>query len=330
MDKQNNSNLDALLNNLIENFGEDDPVTQKVESLMEENVNLLLVGATGSGKSSTINAMFNMQVANVGVGVDPETACIEKYELGGLTIWDTPGLGDGVERDIEIATAIKAKLAETDEDNRQVIDMVLIVLDASTKDLAAIYTLANEVLLPGLGDEAEQRILIGLNQSDMAMKGRHWNDASNEPDEVLKDFLNRKAESVRQRIQENTGLDLKVVCYCAGYTEEDDQRSPYNLMKLLHFILRHTPTEKRLVLVENLNEDSENWAHNDDDDDHRTTVLDDILFSIGVGLDAGIETGGEIGDFLLGLPGKVVGGAVGSVVGAVGGAVSQILFNIFG
>ena len=136
-----------------------------------------------------------------------------------------------------------------------------------------------------MGDEAEQRILIGLNQSDMAMKGRHWNDASNEPDEVLKDFLNRKAESVRQRIQENTGLDLKVVCYCAGYTEEDDQR---------------------------------------------TTVLDDILFSIGVGLDAGIETGGEIGDFLLGLPGKVVGGAVGSVVGAVGGAVSQILFNIFG
>lgn len=64
--------------------------------------------------------MFNMQVAKVGVGVDPETACIEKYELGGLTIWDTPGLGDGVERDIEIATAIKAKLAETDEDNRQV------------------------------------------------------------------------------------------------------------------------------------------------------------------------------------------------------------------
>ena len=43
---------------------------------MEENVNLLLVGATGSGKSSTINAMFNMQVAKVGVGVDPETACI--------------------------------------------------------------------------------------------------------------------------------------------------------------------------------------------------------------------------------------------------------------
>ena len=122
MDKQNNSNLDALLNNLIENFGEDDPVTQKVESLMEENVNLLLVGATGSGKSSTINAMFNMQVAKVGVGVDPETACIEKYELGGLTIWDTPGLGDGVERDIEIAVHQRTKIAADDRIERHHIE----------------------------------------------------------------------------------------------------------------------------------------------------------------------------------------------------------------
>ena len=93
MDKQNNSNLDALLNNLIENFGEDDPVTQKVESLMEENVNLLLVGATGSGKSSTINAMFNMQVAKVGVGVDPETACIEKVRIGRPDHLGYTGLG---------------------------------------------------------------------------------------------------------------------------------------------------------------------------------------------------------------------------------------------
>mgnify|MGYP000728864186 CR=1 FL=1 len=143
MDKQNNSNLDALLNNLIENFGEDDPVTQKVESLMEEKVNLLLVGATGSGKSSTINALFDTQVAEVGTGVDPETASIDCYALDNFCIWDTPGLGDGVENDIAIAKAIKAKLSETDPEGAQVVDMVLIVLDASTKDLGTVYTLLN-------------------------------------------------------------------------------------------------------------------------------------------------------------------------------------------
>ena len=43
-----------------------------------KQVNIMLVGATGSGKSSTVNAMFDMNVAKVGVGVDPETTCISK------------------------------------------------------------------------------------------------------------------------------------------------------------------------------------------------------------------------------------------------------------
>lgn len=146
MSEQFKSNLESILDYL--GVGSDEQAKEKIGSLLNEKVNLLLVGATGSGKSSTINAMFNMEVAKVGVGADPETSCIEQYELGELTIWDTPGMGDGVERDIEIATAIKAKLQDVDEDGRQIIDMVLIVLDASTKDLSNVYTLINEVLLP--------------------------------------------------------------------------------------------------------------------------------------------------------------------------------------
>lgn len=68
--------------------------TKKLSRLLKirgKKVNIMLTGATGSGKSSTINALFNMEVAKVGVGVDPETDCIAKYELDNLTIWDTPG-----------------------------------------------------------------------------------------------------------------------------------------------------------------------------------------------------------------------------------------------
>ena len=59
-------------------------------------INLMLVGASGSGKSSTINALFDMSVAKVGVGADPETKEITKFDFGNFTIWDTPGLGDSV------------------------------------------------------------------------------------------------------------------------------------------------------------------------------------------------------------------------------------------
>ncbi|MBR3735698.1 MAG: hypothetical protein IKN07_07435 [Lachnospiraceae bacterium] len=42
--------------------------------LRSRKVNILVVGATGVGKSSTINALFNMEIAKVGIGVDPETS----------------------------------------------------------------------------------------------------------------------------------------------------------------------------------------------------------------------------------------------------------------
>jgi hypothetical protein len=44
-------------------------------------------------------------------------------------------------------------------------------------------------LIPCLDKDAEKRILVGLSQSDIAMKGKHWDAEKNEPDEVLKDFL---------------------------------------------------------------------------------------------------------------------------------------------
>ena len=58
----------------------------RLKSLRCHKVNILVTGATGVGKSSTINALFNTEVAKVGVGVDPETSLIECYQLDNLTI----------------------------------------------------------------------------------------------------------------------------------------------------------------------------------------------------------------------------------------------------
>jgi len=96
--------------------------------LKEQKLNLMITGATGAGKSSTINALFNMEVAKVGVTSDPETMEITNYTLGNLVLWDTPGLGDGKEADARHTKNIINKLLEKDEKGNLLIDLVLIIL----------------------------------------------------------------------------------------------------------------------------------------------------------------------------------------------------------
>ena len=137
--------------------------------LKKQKINLMITGATGSGKSSTINALFNTEVAKVGVGVDPETMDITKYDLDNLVLWDSPGLGDGKEADNRHANNIINKLDETDENGNLLIDLVLVILDGSTRDLGTSYELINRVIIPNLGKNKENRILVAINQADVAM-----------------------------------------------------------------------------------------------------------------------------------------------------------------
>ena len=326
--KGNKSIYELLEEDIMASNIPDSEKTKKLSRLIRirnKKVNIMLVGSTGSGKSSTVNAMFNMDIAKVGVGVDPETSIISKFELDNLIIWDTPGLGDGVENDKRITKNIISKLNETDEQGNPLIDMVLVIMDASSKDLGTSYDLINNVLIPCLEKESEKRILIGLNQSDIAMKGTHWIAEKNEPDEVLIEFLKKKADSVQNRIKDATGLDIQPVCYCAGYKEEGgEQRKPYNLTKLLYHIVIMIPREKRLALADNINSEEDNWKYDDHECDYRGGTQRGFCDTVWDCISDGAETGCEIGEKILGIPGSIVGGVIGGAVGAIAGIFGAI------
>ena len=357
--------LEEELLNLALTEKQKNKLLKKLQLLRENKLNIMLVGATGCGKSSTINALFNcaelqvadaqgsdaaegnqptakvegeanaqeaaaemanakeklfVEVAKVGSKSDPETKDIEKYTIGNLILWDTPGLGDGTEIDEHHKDVIRDLLKEVDEEGNRLIDLVLVILDGSTRDLGTSYKILNEVIIPEFGKK-RKRILVALNQADIAMKtGRHWNYEKNEPDEVLVKFLEEKLISIKNRIYEDSGLEIEPVYYCAGYTEpEGSTVYPYNLTKLLYYILQAVPAKKRLSIMEGMNNDKKNYKHNDDD--YSKKVQDSFFDTI---FD-GIEDGAELGKELLGIPGAVIGGIVGGVVGALG----RVLGNIF-
>jgi len=300
-----------------------DEITKKklfenILKIKEQKVNLMITGATGCGKSSTINAMFNTEIAEVGMGVDPETMKIQKYELENLILWDSPGLGDGKEKDIQHSKGIIKKLNELDKDGNPLIDLVLVILDGSTRDLGTSYELINQVIIPNLGKAMEGRILIAINQADMAMKGRYWDYDNNEPEQKLVNFLEEKVKSVKKRVKEATGVDVEPIYYSAGYKDGDEEQKPWNLSKLLYFIVKNTPAKKRLSYADNISDKKEMWENDDGLKNYTKEVQQSFIETIVETSKEGGEIGKEIGEiFGMGKTGEAIGKVTGAVVGVV-------------
>ena len=211
-------------------------IEKKLEKARFRPLDVMVTGVTGAGKSTTLNTIFKKNVATVGNGVDPETMDLDSYSLNDVfRLWDTPGLGDGVANDEIHKRKLVDLLYKTYSLDGNIygwIDSAIVVLEGLNRDMGSTYTLLNEVIVPNIQAD---RILVVINQADMAMKGRHWNKETNRPDEVLVDFLERQVLSIQNRVKEAT--IRKPVYYSAEYG--------YNIEKLLDFIIDNMIVERR-------------------------------------------------------------------------------------
>ena len=105
------------------------------------------------------------------------------------------------------------------------IDMVLVVIDGSRRELGGIFKLLNQTILNNIDDN---RIIFAINQADVAMSGRHWSNGR--PDNVLIGYLNDQINSFQHRIESEIHRKIhRPICYSAS--------QEYNVKALLDCIL---------------------------------------------------------------------------------------------
>lgn len=309
MDNTIFSHMKSQLYEAVHSAEEREQILRAIERLSTEKLNILLVGATGVGKSSTINALFDQETAKVGYSAEPETKYIQKYEINNLVLWDSPGIGDSPEKDKDYAFQIANALKEKDSDGNYIIDEVLVILDGSSRDLGTTYEIIENVISPYIHNT--ERIAIAINQCDVAMKGRDWSDETG-PGPQLVELLDKKVESVKRRIADSTGINTQPIYYSALHH--------YNISNLLALLLQKMPETKRFLVADALNKNPEIWKQNDQLRDYNQEIQNEIQGSLSKAISGardGAIAGATVGS-LIPVVGTVVGAAVGGVLGFLG------------
>lgn len=133
--------------------------------------------------------------------------------------------------------------------------------------------------------------------------------------------MNEKAESTKSRIYEATKVNVDPIYYAAGYKDGNEQQYPWNLSKLLAYILKHTKKEKRIVFAKEINQNQKVWESDDRLEKYQEQVKQSFIESFIVNVSSGVGKAAEI----VGNVASTVISGLASAGKALGGAVSTAM-----
>jgi uncharacterized protein len=158
---------------------------------LQKPTHIAVIGKTGVGKTSTVNALFgtDWEISHVRAATKDEQVFIYENERGRLKISDLPGFGEDIETEDLHRDIYKRVLGEC--------DVALLILKADTRDMLEVQ----RVLLDLADKNISKRIVVGLNQIDLVNPG-DWLEQANIPsvaqEKNIEAIIKERTKSIRK------------------------------------------------------------------------------------------------------------------------------------
>lgn len=193
-----------------------------------------IIGLSGTGKSSTINAMFKTNLP-----ISHTTGCTKSFDENNfvftkrgpienqkisLRVYDAPGLGESQLKDPGFLKQYRENLPKC--------DVILWTLSARNRALALDQQYLQEL------SEFSGKIIFGLNQVDL-VEPRNWHPKMPMPTPEMKKYIDEIVVNRQERIQEVLGKKVTIIPY-SNYRK-------YNLATLFEQLISNCPTGRKWI-----------------------------------------------------------------------------------
>lgn len=272
---------------------------RRLQVLADESLNVLVLGSPKTGKSAMLSAMFGERDWSRSVNE------IQRTELNRVTLWEA-NLPDDSPESKPLIQELSALLSETDDHNKPLIDLVMVVLDASSSNIDDSYFDICRTIIPMMGRNADGRLMVLFSKCDKvahAIRGEFVKDVMPIDAEI---WLDCTAATLRYRLIDNAGVQTRPLAFSAEAGESPSGR-PFNLLKLLARTMETLPEDKALTLLNHVfSRGDDHWREHDDNLLYLQQIENTCFDAIHLGAHDGDRFGGQLGAFL-GRHGRALG-----------------------